>query len=81
MPGFGTVPSLEPPAPAWPWLCELSAAAILPAGEAEDPGAEAGNGTVCCAEAITASCRMSRLAARKTTYWVNPFISALAPLL
>ncbi|HMB82811.1 MAG TPA: hypothetical protein VKI40_02055 [Terriglobales bacterium] len=45
-PGCVIAPLLEPPVPDRSWLCELSAAASLPVGGAEDPGAEAGDGTV-----------------------------------
>jgi len=37
---------VEPSAPDRSWLCELSAAASLTVGGAEDTGAEAGDGTV-----------------------------------
>ena len=45
-PGCVIAPPAEPAVPGRSWLCELSAAANLPVGGAEDPGAEADDGTV-----------------------------------
>jgi hypothetical protein len=75
-----TPPSLEPPVPDPAWLCELSTAATLPAGEAEDTGVDTGAGAAFCAEVTTASCRKSRPATRKTAF-IDTFISGISPLL
>lgn len=63
------------------WRCELSAAANLPVGGADDQGAGTGDGVISCAAATTASCSPSMHAAPKTTYCAMPFISGLSPLL
>lgn len=81
LPGCVIPPLVEPPVPDRPWLCELSAAATLPVGGAEDPGAEAGDGAVSWAMVTTANCRMSMPAAPKTTCLVITFISGLSPSL
>src|SRR5208283_4632561 len=79
--GCAIAPGVGAPVPGRSWLCELSAAATLPADEAEDPGAEAGNRAVSSADATTTSCRMSMPAAPKPTFLVIAFISGLSPLL
>ena len=63
------------------WRCELSAPANLPVGGADVQGSGAGDGATSCATATTASCRLSRHAALKTTYCAITFISGLSPLL
>src|ERR1035441_8046708 len=80
-PGCVIAPLVDAPVPDRPWLCELSAAASLPVGGAEDTGTEAGHGTVSWAEVTTANCRMSMPTAPKTTCLVITFISGLSPLL
>jgi hypothetical protein len=45
-PGCVIAPLVEPTVPVRSWLCELSAAASLPVGGAEDPGAETDDGAV-----------------------------------
>ena len=45
-PGCVIAPLVETLVLGRSWLCELSAAAILPVGGAENPGAEAGDGAV-----------------------------------
>lgn len=62
-------------------LCELSTVARLPTDGAEVPGAKAGCGIVCWAEAATASCRMSGPTALDTCCDARFFISVLLPSL
>lgn len=64
------------------WPCERSdVTAILPVDEAALAGTETESGEVPCADANTASCRVSRPAARNMTRLVQTFISGFLPLL
>src|ERR1700749_1649286 len=72
--GFAIVPLTELLLLVRPWLCELSAVPALPGSGAEEPITGAGDAAVSWAGAITASCKLSRPAATKTTTFTFTFI-------